>query len=81
MHGRQETVNTVLFAGETQLGHAPHDFLFQFVLGLHLGLDEQVAVFFQQRRQFVAAQAATVEHGHRVAALIGQVLDQDEGKQ
>ena len=51
---------------------------FELFLGLHLGLDKQVAVFLQQRRQFVAAQAATVEHGNRIAALIGQMLDDDK---
>jgi hypothetical protein len=49
--------------------------------GLHFGLDKQVAVFFQQRWQFITAEAAAVEHGDRVAALVGQVLDEDEGEQ
>ncbi|MNM96518.1 hypothetical protein D3C81_1089970 [compost metagenome] len=81
VHRRQETVDPVFFAGKTELGHAAHDLFFEFVLGLHFGLDEQVAVLLQQRRQFIAAEAATVEHGDRIAALIGQVLDEDEGEQ
>ena len=58
-----------------------HDLFFQLVDGLHFGLQEQVAVLVQQRGQLVAADAAAVEHGHRVAALVGQVLDDDEGEQ
>ncbi|MNO52762.1 hypothetical protein D3C76_431880 [compost metagenome] len=81
VHRRQETVDAVLFAGETELSHAAHDLFFELVLGLHFGLDEQVAVLFQQRRQFIATEAAAVEHGDRVAALVGQVLDEDEGEQ
>lgn len=56
-------------------------FFFQFVHGLHFGLQEQVAVLVQQRGQFVAANAAAVEHGHRVTALVGKMFDQDEGEQ
>ncbi len=37
--------------------------------------------FFQQRWQFISAETAAVEHGDRVAALVGQVLDKDEGEQ
>ncbi|MNR25592.1 hypothetical protein D3C85_1427530 [compost metagenome] len=50
-------------------------------MGGHLGLVEQVAVLLQQGRQLVAADAAAVEHRERVAALVGEVLDQDEGEQ
>ncbi len=81
VHRRQETVDAVFFAGETELGHAAHDFFFEFFDGLHFGLDEQVAVLLQQRWQLIATEAATVEHGDRVAALVGQVLDEDEGEQ
>src|SRR5690606_22890316 len=81
VHRRQETVNAVFFAGETELRHAAHDFFFEFFDSLHFSLNEQVAVLFQQRRQFVATEAAAVEHGNRVTALIGQMLDEDEGEQ
>ena len=81
VHRREEAVGTVVLAGETELGQAADDFFFQFVLGGDFGLQEQILVLLQQCRQFVAAQAATVEHGQRVAALVGQVLDEDEGEQ
>ena len=38
VHGGEEAIDAVVFAGKTQLGHAPQDFLFQLILGLHLGL-------------------------------------------
>ena len=44
-------------------------------------MHKQVAVFFQQRGQFVAAQTTAIEHGNRVAPLIGQMLDDDEREQ
>ncbi|MNH28308.1 hypothetical protein D3C79_884660 [compost metagenome] len=81
MHRRQEAVDAVLFVGKAELGHAAHDLFFQLVGSLYFGLDEQVAVFLQHRRQFIAAQAATVEHRHWVTALVGQVLNQNEGEQ
>ena len=81
MHGRQEAVDAAFFVGEAQLGHAPQDLLFKLVDGLHLGLQEQVAVLVQQRGQLVAADTAAVQHCHGVAALVRQVLDQDEGEQ
>ncbi len=81
MHRRQEAVDAAFFMGEAKLGHAAHDLFFQLVDGLYLGLQEQVAVLVQQRGQFVTADAAAVEHGHGVAALVGEVLDQDEGEQ
>ncbi len=81
MHRRQEAVDAVAVLGEAQLRQAADDLLFQFFLGGDFGLQEQVAVLVQQRRQFIATEAATVEHGQRVAALVGQVLDEDEGEQ
>ncbi|MCY1532420.1 hypothetical protein D9M68_676950 [compost metagenome] len=81
MHRRQEAVHAVVLAGEAELDQAAHDLLLQLLLAGHLGLQEQVAVLLQQRRQLVAAEAAAVEHGQRVAALVGEVLDEDEGEQ
>lgn len=81
VHRRQEAINPALFVGEAQLRHAAHDFFFQLVLGRDFGLHKQVAVFFQQRGQFVAAQTTAIEHGNRVAPLIGQMLDDDEREQ
>src|SRR5690606_6482263 len=60
---------------------AADDLFFQLVLGGDFGLLEEIAVLVQQCWQLVAAQAAAVEHGQRIAALVGQVLDQDEGEQ
>src|SRR5690606_39556069 len=70
VHRRQEAVDAVAVLGEAQLGQAADDLLFQFVLGGDFGLQEQVAVLVQQCRQFVTTQAAAVEHGQRVAALV-----------
>ena len=81
VHRRQEAVHAVFFAGKTELSHAAHDLFFEFFDGLHFGLNEQVAVLFQQRRQLITADAAAIEHGDRVAALIGQMLDEDKGEQ
>ena len=81
VHRRHEAVHAAVLGGEAELGQAAHDLLFQFFLGLHLGLEEQVAVFLQQRRQLFAADAAAVQHGQRVAALVCEVFDEDEGEQ
>src|SRR5690606_28196659 len=81
VHRRQEAVDAVAVLGEAQLRQAADDLLFQFVLCGDFGLQEQVAVLVQQRWQLVAAEAATVEYGQRVAALICQVLDEDKGEQ
>src|SRR5690606_35910572 len=66
---------------KTQLGQATNDLFFQLVLGGDFGLLKEIAVLVQQRWQLIAAQAAAIEHGQRIASLVGQVLDQDEGKQ
>ncbi len=81
MHRRQEAVHAVAVLGETKLHETADDLVFQLLEGGDLGLQEQVAVLFQQRWQLVTADAAAVEYRERVAALVGQVLDQNEGEQ
>ena len=81
VHRRQEAVDAIAVLGEAQLRQAADDLFFQLFLGGDFGLQEQVAVLVQQRRQFIAAKAATVEHGQRIATLVGQVLDEDESEQ
>ena len=81
VHRRQEAVHAIAVLGETKLREAANDLVFQLFVGGDFGLQEQVAVLVEQRRQLVAADGAAIEYGERITALIGQVLDQDEGEQ
>ncbi|MNE27111.1 hypothetical protein D3C80_1205060 [compost metagenome] len=81
MHRRQEAVAALLVGGEAELHQAAQDLLLQLLRALYLGLQQQFAVFLQQRRQLVAAEATAVQHAQRVAAQVGEMLDQHEGEQ
>ncbi len=57
----------LLSRAKPELGQAAQDLFLQLFLGGDLGLQEEVAVLVQQRRQFVAAQGTAIEHGQRIA--------------